>query len=61
VGRKKTQARIREDVLELFRAWGSTGGKAGGKLRWKGVSPEERSRILRKAVQARWSKARKQG
>jgi hypothetical protein len=31
---------------------------SGGKQRWKG-SPEERSIILRRAVQARWRKARK--
>jgi hypothetical protein len=32
--------------------------RPGGKQRWKG-SPEERSIILRRAVQARWRKARK--
>lgn len=41
---------------EIFRALGSIGGKTGGKARWKGVSPEERSTLARKAAQARWSK-----
>lgn len=37
-------------------ALGRKGGKKGGKARWEGVSPEERSRILRKAAEARWRK-----
>ncbi len=32
------------------------GSKKGGKARWKGVSQEERSRILRRAALARWRK-----
>lgn len=43
-------------VMRLFRAWGSQGGKKGGKARWDGVSPEERTRILRNAALARWAK-----
>ena len=35
-------------------ALGRKGGKKGGKARWEGVSPEERSAIARKAAQARW-------
>jgi hypothetical protein len=35
---------------------GRKGGKKGGKARWQGVSPEERSMILRRASQARWGK-----
>jgi len=27
-----------------------------GAARWRNVSPEERSRVMRKAAQARWSK-----
>jgi hypothetical protein len=45
-----------EPFADLFRAWGREGGKKGGKLRWKGVSPEQRSEIARKAAQARWNK-----
>jgi hypothetical protein len=41
-------------------ALGRKGGKKGGKARWEGVSPEERSAILRKAVQARWNRRRSQ-
>jgi hypothetical protein len=41
-------------------ALGRKGGKKGGKARWEGVPPEERSEILRKAVQARWSRRRSQ-
>ncbi len=39
-------------------ALGKQGGKKGGVNRWKNVSAEERSRILRAAVEARWAKAR---
>jgi hypothetical protein len=42
-------------ALEVFRAW----GREGGKLRWKGVSPEQRREIARKAARARWAKAKK--
>jgi len=38
---------------------GKRGGRKGGKARWEGVSPQERSVILRRAVEARWKKARK--
>jgi len=40
-------------------ALGKKGGKTGGVNRWKGVSTEERSRILRAAVMKRWAKKRK--
>jgi hypothetical protein len=42
-------------ALEVFRAW----GREGGKLRWKGVSPEQRREIARKAARARWAKPKK--
>jgi len=32
--------------------------KMGGKARWTGVPPEKRSEIARKAVQARWARAK---
>ena len=35
------------------------GAKKGGKARWADVSKEERSAILRRAVQARWAKTKK--
>jgi hypothetical protein len=40
-------------------ALGKKGGRKGGINRWKNVSAEERSRILRAAVEARWAKKRK--
>ncbi len=40
-------------------ALGKKGGKTGGVNRWKGVSTEERSRILRAAVLKRWAKVKK--
>jgi hypothetical protein len=45
-------------AVALGRLGGKKGGKKGGKARWEGVTPEERSEILRKAVQARWSRKR---
>jgi hypothetical protein len=45
-------------AVALGRKGGLKGGKKGGKARWEGVPPEERSVILRKAVQARWSRKR---
>jgi hypothetical protein len=42
-------------ALDIFRAW----GREGGKLRWKGVSTEQRREIARKAARARWAKDKK--
>jgi len=44
---------------DLFREWGSQGGKVGGKLRWRGVSAEARRAHARKAARARWSRKAK--
>jgi hypothetical protein len=33
-------------------------GRKGGKARWAGASAEERSEHMKKAVQARWRKAK---
>jgi hypothetical protein len=40
-------------------ALGKLGGSKGGKIRAAKLTPEERSEIARKAVLARWAKARK--
>ncbi len=40
-------------------ALGRKGGKKGGKARWERVPPEKRSEIPRRAVQARWARAKK--
>lgn len=39
-------------------ALGKLGGSKGGKIRAAKLTPEERSRIARKAVLARWAKAK---
>jgi hypothetical protein len=44
-----------QTALEVFRAW----GREGGKLRWKGVPPEQRREAARKAARARWAKPKK--
>jgi len=44
----------REAALALVRAW----GRQGGKLRWKGVSPEQRRALAKKAAAARWAKVK---
>jgi len=40
-------------------ALGKMGGKKGGPARAKALSPERRSEIARKAVEARWERERK--
>jgi hypothetical protein len=40
-------------------ALGRLGGKKGGKARAEKLTPEQRSEIARKAVQARWAKKSK--
>jgi hypothetical protein len=54
--RPKKRSRLPKEVLEVFARYGSEGGKIGGKLRWEGVTPEERSEMARKAANARWKK-----
>jgi len=49
---KKTE--FPKEVLEFFRKT----GKIGGKTRAANMSAEERSEQARKAVQARWAKAK---
>ncbi len=39
-------------------ALGRKGGKKGGKARWAGVSPEERTELARRAVETRWKRAK---
>jgi hypothetical protein len=41
-------------------ALGKLGGSKGGKIRAARLTPRERSEIARKAVQARWAKAKEQ-
>jgi hypothetical protein len=65
--RRQREAKIRAEAAvlmgryaDLFRDWGREGGKVGGKLRWKGVSAEQRRAHAKKAAAARWTK-RKRG
>jgi hypothetical protein len=53
---KRPRVFIRPEAMEFFREKGRRGGKKGGKARWEGVPPEERSEILRRAALARWRK-----
>jgi general stress protein YciG len=51
MGRRLTRELLKE-AARVF-------GREGGKARAKQLSPERRSEIARKAVQARWDKAKK--
>jgi hypothetical protein len=52
----------RELISEVMRKMGKKGGKAGGKkggkARMASLTPEQRKALARKAVQARWAKAK---
>jgi len=41
-------------------ALGRAGGRKSGKARMEKLTPEQRQEIARKAVQARWARAKKQ-
>ena len=45
----------REQISAFMAELGRKGGKIGGKRRLKTLSPEERTRIARKAARKRWS------
>ena len=45
-------------MSEYFAAIGKKGGKKGGAARAAKMTPEQRSESARKAVQARWAKAK---
>ena len=55
VARRKLPPEIRS----FFVTMGKQGGKLGGVARAASLTPVERSESARKAVQARWSKARR--
>jgi hypothetical protein len=46
-------------IRRFFQETGRQGGKVGGKLRWAGISPEERSAHAKRAVAAREAKRAK--
>jgi hypothetical protein len=47
------------ELREYLAKLGKKGGKKGGPARAAAMTPEQRSESARKAVQARWAKARK--
>jgi hypothetical protein len=49
------------DASAAGRALGKLGASKGGKARAEKLTPEERSEIARKAVEARWAKTREDG
>jgi len=58
VRKAKKRPKLPKSVQQLFARYGRKGGKAGGKARWQGTTPEQRSEIARKAANARWRKAK---
>jgi hypothetical protein len=54
VGKKKLPPEVREYFIKM----GRQGGKIGGAARAEKLTAEQRSESARKAVQARWKKAK---
>lgn len=54
------QDREAEEMRELARKLGRRGGLKGGPARRDKLTPEQRSEIARKAVNARWAKWRRE-
>lgn len=52
------KAKIPPEALEFFVKAGRKGGRIGGKKRVANMTPEQLSEANRKAVQARWAKAK---
>jgi len=56
---RKKKPVLSTEVRRFFQETGRQGGKVGGKLRWKGVSPEDRTAHAKRAVAAREAKRKK--
>jgi len=56
---KPARPKALDAALAYFRAWGAEGGKKGGKSRMAGLTPEERSKLAKKAAAARWNRRKK--
>jgi hypothetical protein len=52
------RAKLPPEALAFFKKAGKMGGKIGGKKRVANMTPEELSEANRKAVQARWARAK---
>jgi hypothetical protein len=50
---------ISKVMQEMGRKGGKKGGKKGAKMRAEALTPDQRSRIARKAAKTRWAKAKK--
>ena len=50
---------ISEVMRKMGKKGGKAGGKKGGKARMATLTPEQRKDLARKAVHARWAKAKK--
>lgn len=48
-----------EQVSFLMSEFGRRGGKIGGKRRLETMTPEERSKVAKRAAKARWHKSKK--
>jgi hypothetical protein len=56
--RDVAKKKLPPEVLEYFTRMGRKGGLMGGPARAAALTQEERSESARKAVQARWAKAK---
>jgi hypothetical protein len=54
-------AKIPKEALEFFRRQGKRGGKLSAQARMEKMTPEQRSEVAKKAIAARWAKAKKKG
>jgi hypothetical protein len=52
------KSRLPPEVRAFFVQKGKEGGKLSGAARMKKLTPEQRREVARKAVQARWAKAK---
>jgi hypothetical protein len=50
---------ISKVMSEMGKKGGKAGGRKGGKARMASLTPEQRTEFARKAVQARWAKAKR--
>lgn len=50
---------ISKVMREMGKKGGKAGGKKGGKARMAALTPEERKKLARRAINTRWAKAKK--